>query len=139
MNGADFPTDGSCLLAAPHNLAIRLCLDPLAFPLRLVALGVRTFNLCLLALLLIAVFSVLIIQFRFRIGYPSAKVSQINGPPHENGLDTAPLAFICAMHVIEEKKFLALLIRQVKGTCTSSLLALSRSVDDVRRLRLHGR
>jgi len=50
VNGADFPTDGSCLLAAPHNLAIRLCLDPLAFPLRLVALGVRTFNLCLLAL-----------------------------------------------------------------------------------------
>jgi len=87
-------------------------------------------------LLLIIVFSVLIIQFRFRIGYSSAKVSQINEPSHENGLNTASLAFVYVMHVIEEKKVLALLIRQVEGTCTSSLLALSRFVDDVRRLRL---
>ena len=90
-------------------------------------------------LLLIAVFSVLIIQFRFRIAYPFAKVSQINGLRNENRLNTAPLTFVYFMHVIEEKKVLALLIRQVEWTCTSSLLALSRSVDDVRRLRLSGR
>jgi len=49
------------------------------------------------------------------------------------------LAYVCVIHDIEEKKVLALLIRQVKGTCTTSLLALSRSVDDVCRLQLPGR
>lgn len=49
MNGADFQTDGSYLAAASRNLDIHLCLDPLAFPPCLVALGVRMFDLCLLA------------------------------------------------------------------------------------------
>jgi len=50
VNGADFQTDGLSLAAAPQNCAVRLCLDPLACPPRLVALGVRIFDLCLLAL-----------------------------------------------------------------------------------------
>ena len=42
--------------------------------------------------------------------------------------------FLSITSPIEEKKVLALLIRQVEGTCTSSLQALSRSVNDVCRL-----
>jgi len=40
------------------------------------------------------------------------------------------------MHVIEKKKVLTLLIRQIEETCTSSLLTLFRFVDDVCRLEL---
>lgn len=100
---------------------------------------IYAFSREVLFLLLIAIFFVLIVQFRFRIGYSSAKISQINGLPHENELNIASLTFVYFMHVIEEKKVLALLIRQVEGTCTFSLLALSRFVDDVRRLRLFER
>ncbi len=74
MNGADFPTDSSCLLTAPHNLAIRLCLDPLAFPLRLVTLGVRIFNLCLLAL-------GLVLALDRRILYPDHSIQVPNRIP----------------------------------------------------------
>jgi hypothetical protein len=38
------------------------------------------------------------------------------------------------MYIIKEKKVLALLKRQVEGIYISSLLVLSRSVDNVRRL-----
>jgi len=71
-------------------------------------------------------------------GYLCAEISQINRLSHENGLDVAPLASVCAVHVVEKKKFLTLLIIQVKGTCTSSLRALFRSLHDKSRLRWPG-
>lgn len=132
MNGANFQIDNSYLPAAPHNFAIRLCFNPLAFPRHLVALRVRIFDQCLLALSLVLALdrSFLFPDHFIQVpnGIPSAKVSQ------KNGLDAAPLAFVFVIHVVEEKKILALLIRQVKGAYTSSLLAFSRFVDDVCRL-----
>ena len=68
--------------------------------------------------------------------YSSVKVSQINESSHENESNTALLTFVDIMHIIEKKKVLALLIRQIEETCTFSLLTLFRFVDDVRRLRL---
>ena len=50
MNEANFQTNGLSLVAASQNCVVRLCLDPLACPPRLVALGMRIFDLCLLAL-----------------------------------------------------------------------------------------
>jgi len=69
------------------------------------------------------------------IEYLCVKISQINKLSHENELNAALLTSVCAVHVVEKKKFLTLLITQVKETCTSFLQALFRFLYDKSRLR----
>lgn len=67
--------------------------------------------------------------------YLCVKISQINRLSHENKLNAAFLTSVCAVHVIEKKKFLTLLIIQIKETYTSSLQALFRFLHDKSRLQ----
>jgi len=53
VNETNFQTDGLSLAAASQNCVVRLCLDSLVCSLHLIALKMRIFDLCLLALTLI--------------------------------------------------------------------------------------